>query len=351
MFSMIMARSCGVNGGLIAPLELLIELFILRVCVFVIATLYLTRGEGLNGYPMSTSAAAAASQTAPSSSIVGKNQDATCYVGNLEERVTDSMIWELFLQVAPVVSIHIPRDRLNQTHYGYGFIELQSEADADYASKTLHGIKLYGRPLKVNKASADRKNLDVGANLFVGNLDPMVDDSMMMDTFKSFGNVLSAKIAREGEGGMGPSRGFAFVSFDSFEGADAAIEAMSGQFLCNRPITVSYAFKKDGKGERHGTAAERLLAAQAKKSAGPAGVNPISPTLPSTGISGYRPSTGYPQIPVSMPPAPFMMPQVASAGFDPNYAAMPTQAQMEYYAQQYAQYMQQHYQYPPPPPQ
>jgi hypothetical protein len=31
----------------------------------------------------------------------------------------------------------------------------------------------------------------------------------------------------------------------------------------NKPVTVSYAFKKDGKGERHGTPAERLLAAQA----------------------------------------------------------------------------------------
>ena len=37
---------------------------------------------------------------------------------------------------------------------------------------------------------------------------------------------------------------------------------MNGQYLCNRAITCSYAYKKDAKGERHGTAAERLLAAQ-----------------------------------------------------------------------------------------
>lgn len=60
----------------------------------------------------------------------------------------------------------------------------------------------------------------------------------------------------------GSSRGFGFVSYDCFEAADAAIDAMNGQFLCNRPISVSYAFKKDTKGERHGTPAERLLAAQ-----------------------------------------------------------------------------------------
>jgi splicing factor 3B subunit 4 len=30
------------------------------------------------------------------------------------------------------------------------------------------------------------------------------------------------------------SKGFGFVSFDAFEAADAAIEAMNGQFLCNK---------------------------------------------------------------------------------------------------------------------
>lgn len=40
---------------------------------------------------------------------------------------------------------------------------------------------------------------------------------------------------------------------------------MNGQFLGGKQITVQYAFKKDSKGERHGTQAERILAAQAKK--------------------------------------------------------------------------------------
>lgn len=60
----------------------------------------------------------------------------------------------------------------------------------------------------------------------------------------------------------GNSKGFAFVNYASFDASDAAIEAMNGQHLCNRAISVSYAFKKDAKGERHGSAAERMLAAQ-----------------------------------------------------------------------------------------
>ena len=40
---------------------------------------------------------------------------------------------------------------------------------------------------------------------------------------------------------------------------------MNGQYLMNKEISVQYAYKKDGKGERHGDQAERMLAAQARK--------------------------------------------------------------------------------------
>jgi splicing factor 3B subunit 4 len=40
---------------------------------------------------------------------------------------------------------------------------------------------------------------------------------------------------------------------------------MNGQYLSNKEVSVQYAYKKDGKGERHGDEAERMLASQAKK--------------------------------------------------------------------------------------
>ncbi|WFC93445.1 Spliceosome-associated protein 49 [Malassezia brasiliensis] len=195
-----------------------------------------------------------------------RNQDATCYVGNLDERVTDELMWELMYQAGQVVHVYMPKDRVSQLHQGFAFAEFHNEVDAQYACLILNGIKLFGKPIRVNMAAADTKQpLDIGANLFVGNLDPSVDERMLYNTFHAFGTILGTpKIARDSV--TNESKNHGFVSFDSFEASDAAIEALNNQFLVNRPMTVAYAIKKDARhGERHGTEAERLVAAQARK--------------------------------------------------------------------------------------
>lgn len=88
------------------------------------------------------------------------------------------------------VNVHMPKDRVTQMHQGYGFVEFMGEEDADYAIKIMNMIKLYGKPIRVNKASAHQKNLDVGANIFIGNLDPEVDEKLLYDTFSAFGVIL-----------------------------------------------------------------------------------------------------------------------------------------------------------------
>ena len=189
-----------------------------------------------------------------------RNQEATCYIGDLDPQVSESLLWELCVQAGPVVSVHIPKDKLTQAHMGFGFVEFRAEHDAEYAIKVLNMIKLFGKPIRVNPASKERDTVDVGANIFIGNLDPEVDEKLLYDTFSAFGLIVATpKIMRDPD--TGSSRGFGFVSFETFESSDAAIEAMNGQFLCNAPINCTYAIKKDSKGERHGSAAERLLAA------------------------------------------------------------------------------------------
>ncbi|XP_017778222.1 PREDICTED: splicing factor 3B subunit 4 [Nicrophorus vespilloides] len=263
--------------------------------------------------------------------IAERNRDATIYVGGLDDKVTESLMWELFVQAGPLVNVHMPKDRVTMMHQGYGFVEFMGEEDADYAIKIMNMIKLYGKPIRVNKASAHQKNLDVGANIFIGNLDPEVDEKLLYDTFSAFGVILQTpKIMRDPE--TGNSKGFAFINFASFEASDASIEAMNGQYLCNRPISVSYAFKKDAKGERHGSAAERLLAAQNPLSqadrphqlfadAPPMGMMPpgiMAPPPPPVILAGMMPPP--PPTPSNMhppPPPPVPPPNAFPTGIPP----------------------------------
>lgn len=46
------------------------------------------------------------------------------------------------------------------------------------ALKVLNMIKLHGKPIRVNKATQDKQHMNVGANLFIGNLDPSVDEKV-----------------------------------------------------------------------------------------------------------------------------------------------------------------------------
>ena len=49
------------------------------------------------------------------------------------------------------VNVHMPRDRITQSHQNYGFVEFMGEEDADYAIKIMNMIKVYGKPIRVNK--------------------------------------------------------------------------------------------------------------------------------------------------------------------------------------------------------
>lgn len=256
-----------------------------------------------------------------------RNQESTVFVSELAPEVTEDLLWELMLQAGPVVSVHIPKDRATNGHSGFGFAEFAAPKDADYAARIMNGVPLFGRPIRAVKSKFGRNLgsgavLNVGASLFIGNLDSAVDERMLLDTFSAFGEIIAnPKIARDPESGK--SKGYAFINFDSFEASDAAIEAMNGQFLCNRPISVAYAFKNDGSGERHGTQAERQLAQKMRGSKGKALTaaeaaaataaslaNIIPADIPSAAFSSvYGITQQQPQPPIQSQPPP---PQIQS---------------------------------------
>jgi splicing factor 3B subunit 4 len=278
---------------------------------------------------MSSTSIAAAVSSGVRNQFKQRNQSATVWIGNLDDNVTEEILWELMLQAGPVVDVNMPADKITGQHQNYAFCEFKSELDAEYAMRIMNSVKLFGKPLRINRASREKESLDIGANLFVGNLDRDVDDQLLFSTFSAFGHVLEAKVMRDDSSNV---RGFGFVNFSSFEASDAAIEAMNGQYLNNKQLVVSYAFKKDGsKGDRHGSQAERSLASSKASGTGPIKMHTYF-SAGSQEVTGGAPlvsSQPNPMLPASQP-MPGITPGQAYdpfAGWDANmlaqyYAAM-----------------------------
>jgi RNA recognition motif-containing protein len=76
-------------------------------------------------------------------------------------------------------------------------------------------------------------------NIYVGNLSWGTTEDQLRDLFEAHGEVLSARIITDRD--TGRSRGFGFVEMESDDAANAAIEALNGQLVDGRPLTVNEA--------------------------------------------------------------------------------------------------------------
>jgi RNA recognition motif-containing protein len=74
------------------------------------------------------------------------------YVGNLSYSVTSEELQELFEQFGPVKSAQVLSDRETGRSRGFGFVEMDNDADAEAAIEQLDGNEHDGRRLNVNEA-------------------------------------------------------------------------------------------------------------------------------------------------------------------------------------------------------
>lgn len=70
-------------------------------------------------------------------------------IGNLDEKVSERVLYDILIQAGRVVDLYIPRDKETDKPKGFAFVEYESEEIADYAIKLFSGIvTLYNRTLR-----------------------------------------------------------------------------------------------------------------------------------------------------------------------------------------------------------
>jgi RNA recognition motif-containing protein len=74
------------------------------------------------------------------------------YVGNLAYGTTSEILQELFEQFGVVKSAQVLIDRETGRSRGFGFVEMEQDADGNTAIENLDGTEQQGRRLNVNEA-------------------------------------------------------------------------------------------------------------------------------------------------------------------------------------------------------
>ncbi|KAJ3001495.1 Protein phosphatase PP2A regulatory subunit B, partial [Thoreauomyces humboldtii] len=161
--------------------------------------------------------------------------NASLYVGDLDATVTEAQLFDTFNALGPVASIRVCRDAVTRRSLGYAYVNYHAVPDAERALDNLNYAVLKDRPMRIMWSQRDPAQRRAGAgNIFIKNLDPLIDTRALHETFTAFGPILSCKVAMDGE----VSKGYGFVHFEDGDAAEQAIKHVNGMLLNERKVFV-----------------------------------------------------------------------------------------------------------------
>ncbi|XP_034450308.1 ELAV-like protein 3 isoform X9 [Hippoglossus hippoglossus] len=246
----------------------------------------------LNGLKLQTKTIKV-SYARPSSASI---RDANLYVSGLPKTMSQKDMEQLFSQYGRIITSRILVDQVTGISRGVGFIRFDKRNEAEEAIKGLNGQKPLGaaEPITVKFANnpsqktgqalltqlyqtaarrytgplhhqtqrfrfspitIDSMTSLAGVNLtgptgagwciFVYNLSPEADESVLWQLFGPFGAVTNVKVIRDFT--TNKCKGFGFVTMTNYDEAAMAIASLNGYRLGDRVLQVSFKTSKQHK--------------------------------------------------------------------------------------------------------
>ena len=178
------------------------------------------------------------------SSEVNPFQTPSLYIGDLAPDANESLLFEIFSAVGPVVSIRVCRDAVTRRSLGYAYVNFHQLSDAERALDTMNFSMIKGRPCRIMWSQRDPSLRRSGVgNIFVKNLHESIDNKQLYDTFSLFGNILSCKVVVDRETGL--SKGYGYVHYETAEGSNAAIENLDGMLIDGQEVQVGHFMRRN----------------------------------------------------------------------------------------------------------
>ncbi|KAJ0252055.1 Polyadenylate-binding protein 2 [Hirschfeldia incana] len=168
------------------------------------------------------------------------------FIKNLDLSIDHKALHDTFSTFGSIVSCKVAVDASGNSK-GYGFVQYADEESAQKAIEKLNGMLLndkqvYVGPFLRRQERDSTANITKFTNVYVKNLAESTTDDDLKKAFSEYGEITSAVVMRDGEGGK--SKGFGFVNFENADDAAKAVECLNGKTFDDKEWYVGRAQKK-----------------------------------------------------------------------------------------------------------
>ncbi|KAK3587190.1 hypothetical protein CHS0354_016886 [Potamilus streckersoni] len=177
--------------------------------------------------------------------MMSKEENKTNLIVNyLPQTLTEEEFRSIFLSIGPIKNSKIVRDKVTGNSFGFGFVEYESETDAQRAIQTLDGLPLQTKRLKVAIAKPGSENIK-GCNIYVRNLPKHYTEKELNEMFGKYGKIVNSRVMIDLQ--TKESKTVGFVLYDTKEEADNAIAELNNKVPPSGTLPLLLKYADDSK--------------------------------------------------------------------------------------------------------
>jgi len=167
----------------------------------------------------------------------------TVFIGSISDNANEQTLRDILGQYGNIQSVKfLWTDRTYGIHKGVAFVEFSNTEEA-HAALASSGTDIDGKAIRVSMASekpeqrqrTPRNFQDPAKTVYVGNVSFEVTEDELRQAFGTCGNISHIRIPKYQD--TGKPRGFAYVSFDTEEAKENALQC-NGMDFGGRPLRV-----------------------------------------------------------------------------------------------------------------
>jgi polyadenylate-binding protein len=185
------------------------------------------------------------------------------FIKNLDKTIDNKAMYDTFSAFGNILSCKVAQDLSSGESKGYGFgqnnnpeggskgygfVHFETEEAALNAIQKVNGMLLNGKKVFVGRfVPRKEREVELGekarrfTNVYIKNINDEYDEAKITEIFEHYGKISSVKIMKAEDG---KSKGFGFVSFDTPEEAQGAVDDLNGKDMDGKTVYCGRAQKK-----------------------------------------------------------------------------------------------------------